>query len=134
MSYMCGGRIKRCVKREATYLSAGEEEVKPAKPGCQPGGKVRRLMRKDIAVTGTESIIPTFEVLESLVWEQAQSFIQRILEEEVTELLGRVKSERIEGVDSPKGYRNGQGKPRKLTMSSGTITVWRPRVALVHGS
>jgi putative transposase len=85
-------------------------------------------MRKDIAGTGTESTIPTFEVLESLVREQAQSFIQRILDEEVTELLGREKSERIEGVDSPKGYRNGHGKPRKLTMSSGTITVRRPRV------
>ena len=85
-------------------------------------------MRKDTVGTGTESTIPTFEVLESLVREQAQSFIQRILDEEVTELLGRGKSERIEGVDSAKGYRNGHGKPRKLTMSSGTITVRRPRV------
>ena len=50
------------------------------------------------------------------------------MDEEVTELLGREKSERIEGVDAPKGYRNGYGKPRKLTMSSGTITVQRPRV------
>ena len=58
-----------------------------------------------------------------MVREQAQAFIQRVLEEEVTELLGREKSERIEGVDAPKGYRNGYGKPRKLTMSSGTITV-----------
>jgi transposase-like protein len=85
-------------------------------------------MRKDIAGTGTESTIPTFEVLESLVREQAQALIQRVLEEEVTELLGREKSERIEGVDAAKGYRNGYGKPRKLTMSSGTITVQRPRV------
>ena len=85
-------------------------------------------MRKDIVGTGTESTIPTFQLLESLVREQAQSLIQRVLEEEVTELLGREKSERIEGVDAAKGYRNGYGKPRKLTMSSGTITVQRPRV------
>jgi len=85
-------------------------------------------MRKDIAGTGTESTVPTFEDLESFVRGRVQGFIQSILDEEVTELLGREKSERIEGVDAPKGYRNGYGKPRKLTMSSGTITVQRPRV------
>ena len=85
-------------------------------------------MKKDIAGAGPESSAPTFQVLESLVREQAQALIQRVLEEEVTELLGREKSERIEVVDAPKGYRNGHGKPRKLTMSSGTITVRRPRV------
>jgi putative transposase len=85
-------------------------------------------MKKNIADTGAESTVPTFEVLESLVREQAQEMIQRVLEEEVTELLGREKSERIETVDGSRGYRNGYGKPRKLTMSSGTITVQRPRV------
>ena len=85
-------------------------------------------MRKDIAGEGPESTVPTYEVLESLVRGQVQVFIQRILEEEVTELLGREKSERIEGVDAVVGYRNGYGKPRKLTMSSGTITLRRPRV------
>jgi len=85
-------------------------------------------MRKDIAGAGPESTMPVFEVLERLVREQAQEFIQQILEEEVTELLGRGKSERREGVDAPAGYRNGFGKPRHLTMSSGTITLRRPRV------
>ena len=94
----------------------------------EPGGKERRLMRKDIAGRGSESTTLVFEVLERLVREQAQEFIQQILEEEVTELLGRGKSERREAVDAPAGYRNGHGKPRKLTMSSGTITIQRPRV------
>ena len=85
-------------------------------------------MRKDIAGQGTESMVPTFEDLESFVRGRVQAFIQSILDEEVTELLGREKSERIEGVDAVMGYRNGRGKPRKLTMSSGTITVRRPRV------
>jgi transposase-like protein len=85
-------------------------------------------MRKDIAGTGTESTTPTFETLESWVRGHAQALIQRILEEEVTELLGREKSERIEGVDAVVGYRNGYGKPRRLTMSSGTIEIRRPRV------
>ena len=50
------------------------------------------------------------------------------MEEEVTELLGREKSERRSTVDSAEGYRNGYGKPRRLAMSSGTITLRRPRV------
>ncbi len=66
--------------------------------------------------------------LEELVREQAQAFVQRILEEEVTEFLGRGKSERRAEVDGTSGYRNGYGKPRRLAMSSGTITLRRPRV------
>ena len=85
-------------------------------------------MRKDIAGQGTESTVPTFKDLESFVRGRVQGFIQSILDEEVTELLGREKSERIEGIDAVMGYRNGHGKPRNLTMSSGTITVRRPRV------
>jgi putative transposase len=66
--------------------------------------------------------------LEELVREQAQAFVQRILEEEVTKFLGRGKSERRAEVDGTSGYRNGYGKPRRLAMSSGTITLRRPRV------
>lgn len=43
-------------------------------------------------------------------------------------LLGRVKSARQAGVDGPAGYRNGYGKPRRLALTSGTVTVRRPRV------
>ena len=49
-----------------------------------------------------------------------------MLEEEVTEFLGRLKSARRSDCDS--GYRNGYTPPRKLTLSSGTIRVRRPRV------
>ena len=68
------------------------------------------------------------ETLEAWVREQARDMIQQALEEEVTELLGRMKSERRAAVDAPPGYRNGYGKPRPLAMSSGTIEVRRPRV------
>ena len=71
---------------------------------------------------------PVFENLEAWARGQVQGLIQALLEEEVTELLGRRKSERRAAVDAPSGYRNGHGKPRKLTMSSGTIEVRRPRV------
>ena len=69
-----------------------------------------------------------WETLEGMVREKAQEFIQQIMEEEVTELLGREKSEGRSTVDSAEGYRNGYGKPRRLAMSSGTITLRRPRV------
>ena len=52
-----------------------------------------------------------WETLEGMVREKAQEMVQRILEEEVTELLGREKSERRSTVDSAEGYRNGYGKP-----------------------
>ena len=85
-------------------------------------------MRKDIAGPETESTMPMWEGLEGVVREKAQEFIQQILEEEVTELLGREKSERKAAVDAAPGYRNGYGKARRLSTSSGTITVRRPRV------
>ena len=42
-----------------------------------------------------------------MVREKAQRFIQQIMEEEVTELLGREESECTEAADGPEGYRNG---------------------------
>jgi putative transposase len=66
--------------------------------------------------------------LEGFVRRKAQELIQEILEQEVTELLGRRKSERKAAVDAPTGYRNGHGKPRHLVTSIGTVTVRRPRV------
>ena len=85
-------------------------------------------MGKNAVGTGTESTTLMWEGLERWVREKAQEFTQKILEEEVTELLGRRKSERRATVDASPGYRNGYGKPRRLSMSSGTITVRRPRV------
>jgi len=68
-----------------------------------------------------------FETLESTMRCQIQEWMQSILNEEVTEFLGRMKSERRKAVDDV-GYRNGYGAPRKLTLSSGTIELRRPRV------
>ena len=85
-------------------------------------------MREDIAGPQGASSRPIWETLEGMVREKVQEFIQQIMEEEVTELLGREKSECRSTVDSAEGYRNGYGKPRRLAMSSGTITLRRPRV------
>lgn len=75
----------------------------------------------------------TWDHLEEWVREKVQEMIQTILEEEVTELLGRGRSERREQVDSPPRYRNGYGKDRNLTLSCGTITLRRPRVRGLEG-
>jgi transposase-like protein len=71
---------------------------------------------------------PIWERLEAFVREQVQRFIQAVLEEEMTELLGRPKSARRTAVDAPPGMQNGYGKPRRLSLTSGTLTVRRPRV------
>ena len=52
-----------------------------------------------------------FEELEDWVREKIQGWVQGLLEEEVTELLGRRKSERRRAVDAPSGYGNGLGSP-----------------------
>jgi transposase-like protein len=66
--------------------------------------------------------------LDAWVRECLQGFIQQLLEEEVTEFLGRRKSSRRAAVDPQPGYRNGYGKPRRLTLGCGTITVRGPRM------
>lgn len=71
---------------------------------------------------------PEFEHLEGWLRGQIQVLIQDVLEEEVTEFLGRARSVRRSVSDSDAGYRNGYGRPRRLTLSSGTIQVRRPRV------
>lgn len=71
----------------------------------------------------------------SVVWEQletyararVQEFVQQLLEQEVDELLGRKKSER-RAPGALAVYRNGHGKPRRLALSNGTVSVQRPRV------
>jgi len=71
--------------------------------------------------------------LEEWVRSKVQELIQSLLEEEITELLGRRKSDRRQAVDSPPVYRNGHGKARRLTLGCGTVTVRRPRVRGVEG-
>ncbi|HVA58589.1 MAG TPA: IS256 family transposase [Gemmatimonadaceae bacterium] len=71
---------------------------------------------------------PTWDTLETFARLHIQGFLQQLLEDEVTELLGRTKSARRGAVDAPPGARNGHGKPRQLALMNGTITVRRPRV------
>jgi transposase-like protein len=78
--------------------------------------------------TGSQASRIVWDDLEEWVRRHVQVFIQSVLEEEITELLGREKSERRRAVDGCLAYRNGYGKERKLTLGCGTITLRRPRV------
>ena len=62
---------------------------------------------------------PAWDELEEWKRGRIQEWMQQMLVDEVTEFLGRAKHQR-RGVDK-QGYRNGYGKPRRLTMRSGTI-------------
>jgi len=89
-------------------------------------------MKKKTTEPASESRA-TWETLEMSLRGRVQAWLQDLLEEEVTELLGRRRSERSKPVDEHRGYRNGYGKPRHLTLSSGTVTIRRPRVRGLEG-
>ena len=74
---------------------------------------------------------PDWSDLEDWVRIKVQDFIQDILEEEVTEFLGRGKSERRKLVDARPGYRNGYCKERKLTLSAARSVCVAPRFVTV---
>ena len=71
---------------------------------------------------------PEWEHLEEWLRGQMQGLIQDLLEQEVTEFLGRTRPVRRSESDNDAGYRNGYAPSRRLTLSSGTIRVRRPRV------
>jgi len=70
-----------------------------------------------------------WESIEEMARQRIQGFVQELLEEEVTALVGRGRSERRSLVsEGPLVYRNGHGEVRRLAMSCGTIEVRRPRL------
>lgn len=77
---------------------------------------------------GSTASRPAWDTLETFARTHVQGFIQQLLEDEVTELLGRAKSTRRAPLDAPAGSRNGHGKVRQLALMNGTIAVRRPRV------
>lgn len=68
-----------------------------------------------------------YETIEAKAREGIQTWLQELLEQEVTEFLGRAKSQR-RSEDNVVGYRNGYGKPRRMALSAGTVTLRRPRM------
>jgi transposase-like protein len=83
---------------------------------------------KEKRIIEVEESRPEWQALEAYAREGVRRLLQQLLEEEVEEVLGRRRYERREAVDAAPGYRNGWGKARRLSLTSGTITVRRPRV------
>ncbi len=69
-----------------------------------------------------------YDALEEFAREKIREHLQDLLEQEVTEWLGREKSERKGNALEQPGYRNGYGKTRRFTLSAGTVEIQRPRV------
>lgn len=84
-------------------------------------------MEKQTTEPTSESRV-TWEHLEAWVRNKMREWLQELLDAEVDDLLGRRKSERRQAVDGTPGYRSGYGRPRRLTLCNGTVTVRRPRV------
>ena len=57
-------------------------------------------------LAGAAASSPAWDTLETFARGKVQEFIQQLLEDEVTELLGREKSERRATFDAPVGSRN----------------------------
>lgn len=84
------------------------------------------MVEKHIEADESKEIF--YAELESFAREKIRVHLQDLLEQEVSEWLGREKSERkVNPLEQP-GYRNGYGKPRRFAMSIGTIDIQRPRV------
>ena len=83
---------------------------------------------KEKHIEGNEAKENCYQRLEEFAREKIREHLQDLLEQEVTEWLGRQRSERkLNPVEQP-GYRNGYGKARRFTMSVGTVAIRRPRV------
>jgi putative transposase len=83
---------------------------------------------KEKHIGGNESKGIFYSELEEFARGKIREHLQDLLEQEVTEWLGRDKSERKGNPLEQPGYRNGYGKTRRFTMSLGTIEIGRPRV------
>ena len=75
------------------------------------------MEKKNTEGVGESRVV--WENLETMTRQSIQGWLQDVLESEVAELLGRGKSERRRGVDASRGYRNGHGKRRNVTLSAG---------------
>lgn len=79
-------------------------------------------------IGGRESKGIFYAELEQFAREKIRGHLQDLLEQEVSEWLGREKSERKVKANEQPGYRNGYGRRRRVAMSLGTIEIQRPRV------
>jgi transposase-like protein len=102
--------------------------INPTAPVCAGASKETPPVKQQTTVMQTESTAVCYDTLESFARLEIQRWLQNLLEAEVAEFLGRGRHER----SASRGYRNGYGKPRRLALTAGTVTVKRPRVRDVN--
>ena len=76
---------------------------------------------------GQHPVKLVLQVMEEMDRRHIARWLQGLLEDEVTQFLGRARYHRRD--EGERGYRNGYRKPRRLTTRAGTVTVRRPRGA-----
>jgi transposase-like protein len=82
---------------------------------------------KEKTTTAESASTVCYATMEAQARQRIQEWLQDLLEAEVSEFLGRAKSQRRQE-SAMSGYRNGYGKPRRLALTAGTVTVRRPRM------
>src|SRR3989304_4958434 len=113
------------MKKAAYPLKFIQPATAPVSAGAS---KETPPMKKKTIVAQMESTAVCYETLESFARLEIQRWVQNLLEAEVREFLGRGRP----GPGARSGYRNGYGKPRRLAMTAGTVTVKRPRLRDVN--
>ena len=78
-------------------------------------------MRKQTTETASASR-PEWDTLEHWLRDRMQDLAQHVLEEEVTEFLGRTKSARRSHTDNDSGYRNGLRETQEADSQFGNDT------------
>lgn len=84
-------------------------------------------MKSPESITSPEVESISWETLEDFIRLRVQALVQELLEEEAEAVVGRKRYERRKSGQQPI-YRNGYGKPRRVSVSCGTIQVRRPRI------
>lgn len=74
-------------------------------------------------------VVPEEDPLEAISRQGAQRMLSAALEQEVEEYLERQRYVRRHEESEFRGYRNGYGRERQVTIGSGTIKVRAPRVS-----
>ena len=74
-------------------------------------------------------VVPDEDPLEAISRQGAQRMLTVALEREVEEYLERQRYVRRNDESEFRGYRNGYGRERQVTIGSGTIKVRAPRVS-----
>jgi len=121
---------KKTTRKKSSSSHSRKQRAGREGPGPQEIAK-RTMAGVGGGDADTGGSLPVYAELEEFARQHIQGWLQNLLEEEVTELIGRERYQRRDGDgddDATPVYRNGHQKPRKLTTPVGTVEVARPRV------